>query len=80
MYEYIFHNNGNKVNIKTPGINNLSQIKNETLEQTPEFIHQRSTYPNGFTVEYFIYPEKTVVRTNRELINNGDGSYTAPVE
>lgn len=75
MYTYIFDGVGCKIN--TPSVSSLSQIKKEVV-QFPDKIINRSTYPNGLILEIEQKATKTVIYSNRRLIQNPDGSYTAP--
>lgn len=75
MYEYTL-TNGEKT-IDTSGFcENLSDVKKEILSHTADCIHYRSTYPNGFIIEMLEYTNKIIVKTNRELRDNGDGTLT----
>lgn len=75
MYEYILTNG--KMNIDTkPFCKELSEVKIETLSHTVDCVHMRSTYPNGFIYESLTYADKIIFRTNRELRDNGDGTFT----
>ena len=75
MYTYIFDGVGCKIH--TPGISDFSQIKKEVV-QTAGKIVNRSTYPNGLILEVEQTATRIVVYSNRQLIQNPDGSYTAP--
>ncbi|QJU14128.1 hypothetical protein HL650_06445 [Blautia pseudococcoides] len=76
MYEYTF-TAGSENNIDTKGFcNNFSEILQETLQHTADCIHHRSTYPNGFVIEMIEYADKIIVKTNRELKDNGNGNFT----
>lgn len=76
MYEYTILS-GSECNVDTSGFcNDFSEIKQELLSQTPECLHRRSTYPNGFVIEMIQYADKIIVKTNRELIDNGNGNFT----
>lgn len=73
MFEYI--NTGGEFNINTPFCKDLSQVKTETISQTPECIHFKSEYPNGFIIEYLEYADKIIFKTNKPLVKNANGSY-----
>lgn len=75
MYTYVFDNVG--FEIKTPGVSDFSQIKKEIV-QLPDKIINRSTYPTGLVLEIEQKANQTVIYSNRQLIQNPDGSYTAP--
>ena len=75
MYTYIFDGVG--FEIKTPGVSDFSQIKKEVV-QTADKIVNRSTYPTGLVLEIEQRASQTIIYSNRPLIQNSDGSYTAP--
>lgn len=74
MFEYEFKEVGT---VNTDGFcKDFKEIKQEILKQTPECIHRRSIYPNGFILETEQYSNKIVIRTNWELLKNDDGSFS----
>lgn len=75
MYMYIFEGVGCK--IITPGIKDFSQIK-KSIKQYPDKIVNRSEYPTGLILEIEQKVNRTIIYSNRRLIENPDGSYTAP--
>lgn len=77
MYTYIFENVG--FEIKTPGVTDMAQVKNELISQTAEKIVRRSTYPTGLVLEIHQEAKQTTIFSNCPLTKNPDGSYTAPV-
>lgn len=80
MFEYIFTNNGPEVVINTENFcENIHDVKHEVLKHTPECLHRRSTYPNGFIIETEQYSEKIIIRTNWELSDNGDNTFSVIV-
>ena len=64
--------------IKTPNLTDFSLVRKELISQTASKIVMRLTYPDGleFTVEQ--EAKRTTVYSNRPLVQNPDGSYTAP--
>lgn len=72
---YIYEQLDGEVKILTPDVN-LSEVKHEVLEQTSNCIKNRLTYPNGFVIETDVYSDRIVRRTNRPLIDNGDGTFS----
>ena len=76
LYAYIF--DGTDMNIRTPNLTDFSLVKKELISQTASKIVTRLTYPDGleFTVEQ--ESKRVTVYSNRPLIQNPDGSYTAP--
>jgi hypothetical protein len=78
MYEYVT-GIGKKLNISTPFGIKFTDIKSETTVKDDCVVH-KSEYPNGFYIEVAQYSDKIVLLSNRELINNGDGTFTAPEE
>ncbi|MDM0819825.1 hypothetical protein QTI12_03310 [Clostridium perfringens] len=73
MFEYIITDGNFKVN--TPFCKEFSQIENETISITPDCIHMRSKYPNGFMFESWQYSDKIILKTNKPLIKKPDGSF-----
>nr|DAF69107.1 MAG TPA: hypothetical protein [Bacteriophage sp.] len=76
MYEYTV-TTGQKSTIFTPGCNNFSDIDTEVVSYDGYSI-LKSTYPNGLYVEMHQYADKIIIKSNRELIKNDDGTFTAP--
>lgn len=75
MYMYIFDKAG--FEIRTPGISDFSQIR-KSIKQYPDRVVNRSEYPTGLILEIEQKSDQTVVYSNRRLLENPDGSYTAP--
>jgi hypothetical protein len=71
MLEYTFTSE-NK--LLTPFCTDINQIENETISQSPECLHRKSTYPNGFIIEFIQYSNKIILKTNKPLIDNNDGT------
>ena len=74
-FMYIFE--AGNFNIKTPGVSDFSQIK-KSIKQYPDKIVNRSEYPTGLVIEIEQKSNQIVVYSNRRLIENPDGFYTAP--
>lgn len=73
MYEYVFTDQ--KKRIDASGFcKNTSEIKTEIIHQTESLVHAKFTYPNGFSFESETYEDKIIIRSNRELVDNGDGT------
>lgn len=72
MFKYTFTGD---FSINTPFCTNLQDIKKD-FKQTPDYISNKSTYPNGFEIELIQYADKTQVITNKELTQNSDGSFS----
>ncbi len=72
MFEYTFTK---EVEILTPFKCNFSDIKKE-ITQTPDFIRNHSTYPNGVILDMYQYFDKVVIKSNKKLIDNNDGTVT----
>lgn len=66
-----------EVHINTPWCKSISDIQN-SIEQFPDKIIQRSLYPNGLDLILENYGDRVVIRSNRPLIDNGNGTFTAP--
>lgn len=75
MYTYIFE--GKNCSISAPWITDMSQVKTESA-QTPTKITMRATYPNGVILDITQEATKSTIYSNRQLIQNEDGSYTIP--
>lgn len=71
MFEYIFTTDKK---ILTPFCTDFKQIKNKFISQTSECIHIVSEYPNGFVLEIIQYNDRIIFKTNKELIDNNDGT------
>lgn len=76
MFEYIV-SIGEKVTINTPYNIEFKDIKKE-ISKSDSFVRNISTYPNGLVIDMTQYADKIIVKSNRELIDNGDGTFTAP--
>ena len=70
MFEYILTENKK---LLTPFGIDLKDIKKETI-QMADCIIDKSIYPNGFIIESHQYSDRILLRTNKELIDNGDGT------
>lgn len=75
MYQYTITAD-TPMTIDTSFCKNLSDVKQDIITQSADCIHRKSTYPNGFAVEMIQSADKIVLKTNRELIDNGDGRFT----
>ena len=75
MYEYIFKV-GSEASIDTSSFcKDFKEIKHENISVAPDCICMRSTYPNGFIVDVEEYADSIIIRTNRELIDGGNGAF-----
>lgn len=70
MYKYIFNKH---VIVLTPFCTNASEIKT-VMDIHKNYFHVKSTYPTGFILESTTYKDKVIVESNRELIDNKDGT------
>lgn len=73
MFEYTI--TSGECRVLTPFVDNFNDIKKE-ITQTADCVKNISHYPNGFTVEITQYADRIEVKSNKELINNGDGTYS----
>lgn len=73
MFEYTI--TSGEFKILTPFVDNFDDVKKE-ITQSSDCVKNVSHYPNGFTVEFTQYANKIEVKSNKELINNGDGTYS----
>ena len=53
---------------------NMNDVKVETIEKTPTFIHTISSYPNGFVIETKQWKDKIEIETNYPIEEQDDGS------
>lgn len=70
MYSYIFKEHVfvlDPFNFKSSEINTQWDIR-------PNYHYLKATYPNGFVFESITYKDKIVVKPNKQLINNGNGT------
>lgn len=74
MYNY-FVKLGQSFNIKTPGNHTFDDISKH-LKSDGEIIINHSLYPDGFEIKMTQMPDKIIITTNMELIENEDGSYS----
>lgn len=75
MYEYKFEP-VEDIHIDTSSFcKSVKEIKQENMSMTPECICVRYIYPNGFIMEVEQYAGRFVLRTNRELIDGGNGTF-----
>ncbi|CRZ34919.1 hypothetical protein DFR55_10989 [Herbinix hemicellulosilytica] len=72
-------NRGQTLNILTPFNIKFTDIKTETVVKNDSVI-LKSEYPNGLYIEITQYNDKIILLSNRELIDNGDGTFTAPAQ
>ena len=70
MFEYTFDPNED---IKILTSFDAKQM-NKVVTLSGEVTHNLLTYSNGFIVEMIEYPDKIILKSNRELIDNGDGT------
>ncbi|MBN1074633.1 hypothetical protein DVV91_09800 [Clostridium botulinum] len=75
MFEYTFDKSNGEIEILTPFVNDIKDIKKETT-QTASCIHDVSTFPNGVILDMEQYYDKIIVKCTNELVNNNDGTYS----
>lgn len=68
---------GVELKIRTPGAKDFSQIKTKTIQKEGCNLLQ-ADYPDGLHLEIEQHADKIVVYSNKELMQNEDGSFTAP--
>lgn len=73
MFNYSI-NVGEKLTIKTPNVQSFSDIKIEK-KQTADCIINHSIYPDGTDVTFTQLADKIIISSNKELIQNNDGTY-----
>ncbi|EGT4823066.1 hypothetical protein E1H24_02080 [Clostridioides difficile] len=59
--------------ILTPFDIDLSDVKTDIV-QSSDCIKTTAVYPNGFEFESFLYSDKIVFHSSKELVDNGDGT------
>ncbi len=74
MYNYSVNAN-EKLTIKTPDVEKFSDIKIEN-KQTKDCIVNHSIYPDGTDVTFTQLANKIIISSNKELVQNDDGSYS----
>lgn len=74
MYNYSINAN-EKLTIKTPDVEKFSDIKIEN-KQTEDCIVNHSIYPDGTDVTFTQLANKIIISSNKELVQNDDGSYS----
>lgn len=70
-YKYIINN---EFNLETSFVNDMSEIKNEIIEQTDSQIIRLSKYPNNFDILFIQNADQIEIRTNFPLYFQ-DGKY-----
>ena len=65
MYKYILH--GGQVNVKTPHVENLSDILISS-EQTSEYVKIHEEFPNGLVLDITQFPDKIEYVSNKRII------------
>lgn len=70
---------GASLKIHTPGIEDFSQIKTQTMQRA-DCILMQSDYPNGWHIEVEQYSDRIILYSNKQLTQNEDGSFNAPTE
>ena len=78
FFTYILEPGAN-LKINTPGIEDFSQIKTQTIQRA-DCISMQSDYPNGWHIEVEQYSDHIVLYSNKQLEQNEDGSFNAPTE
>ncbi|WP_303860646.1 hypothetical protein [Alkalibaculum bacchi] len=71
MFKYTFERDAD---IKVLTSFNMNYDKKE-VTNGQHYKRYYYTYPNGLTVEMIEYPNKTVLKSNREFVENGDGTF-----
>ncbi|TWH49579.1 hypothetical protein [Sporomusa sp. KB1] len=72
--EYIYtFPTGTNVSIKTPYGLKSEDIKTE-ITQTAKCNRCVSTYPNGLVLDISQYADLTIIKSNKKLLDNNDGT------
>ena len=71
MFEYTFERDAD---IKVLTSFNMNYDKKE-VTNGQNYKRYYYTYPNGLTIEMIEYRNKTVLKSNREFVENGDGTF-----
>lgn len=75
MYNYSFSETDGDVIIKTPKVNNFSDIKKD-IKHTNDCIINHSIYPYGLDIIMSQLADKIIISSNKKLLKNDDGSYS----
>lgn len=78
--DYVYFLAKGNLNIKTPGVSSFQDIHSEVILKSPEKCVTKSVYPNGFSIVLEQAADSILVTCNQPLIDNGDGSFTAPTD
>lgn len=73
MFEYTITG---KFNLNTPFVEDFSKVQKELISQTEDCIHFKTTYPNGFVMETKTFSDKVILKSNHELIDEGNGNFS----
>lgn len=73
LYKYVFDTNTGPINVKTPKVENFSDIKIEVTKSV-DCIHNHSEYPNGLVWDITQYTDKIIWMTNKRIILLSDGT------
>ncbi len=71
MFEYTFKRDAD---IKVLTSFDMNYDKKEVIDDQ-NYKRYYYTYPNGLIVEMIEYGDKTVLKSNREFVENGDGTF-----
>ncbi len=75
MYNYSFNSSDGNIVIKTPKVDNFSDIKKE-IKQSVDCVINHSIYPNGLDITMSQLSDKIIISSNKELLKNNDGTYS----
>lgn len=75
MFKYTLTPASDDLKILTPFVTDFNDVKKE-ITQTSDCIINVSHYPCGFTIKITQYANKIEIESNKELIDNGDSTYS----
>lgn len=75
MYNYSFNSSDGNIVIKTPKVDNFSDIKKE-IKSSNDCIINHSIYPNGLDITMSQLADRIIISSNKELLKNDDGTYS----
>lgn len=76
MYIYMI-TEGEELKIHTPNTEDLSKVKKKSIMK-PDCSLLQLDYPSGLHLEIETHADRIIFYSNRQLIRNPDGSFTAP--
>lgn len=79
-YKYTYFQFDGDTKIHTDFGIDFSEIQQNIIEESTERIIRESIYPNGFAIKMEQTADAIIFYTNKELIQNDDGSYSVKLD